>query len=38
MAGQWVDGGGVSTAIYSGKNAVQIICKKDKKKFTTSHY
>jgi phytoene dehydrogenase-like protein len=38
MAGQWVDGGGVSTAIYSGKNAAQIICKKDKKKFTTSHY
>ncbi|NIM16660.1 MAG: NAD(P)-binding protein [Candidatus Aminicenantes bacterium] len=38
MAGQWIDGGGLSVAIESGRNVAQIICKKDKKKFTTSHY
>ena len=37
MAGQWVEpGGGVPTAAMSGRNVTQIICKRDKKKFTTS--
>jgi phytoene dehydrogenase-like protein len=36
MAGQWVEpGGGLPPAILSGRNITQIICKKDKKKFTT---
>ncbi len=36
MAGQWVEpGGGLPPAIMSGRNITQIICKKDKKKFTT---
>jgi phytoene dehydrogenase-like protein len=39
MAGQWVEpGGGLPPAIMSGRNITQIICKKDKKKFITSHY
>jgi len=39
MAGQWVEpGGGLPPAIMSGRNITQIICKKDKKKFTTSKY
>lgn len=34
MIGQWVEpGGGVPTALMSGRNVTQIICKKDKKKF-----
>lgn len=37
MAGQWVQpGGGLPTAIQSGRNVTQIICKKDKKRFVTS--
>ena len=37
MAGQWVNpGGGIPTAVISGRNTIQIICKKDKKKFITS--
>lgn len=36
MIGQWVQpGGGLPPAIMSGRNVAQIICKKDKKKFTT---
>jgi phytoene dehydrogenase-like protein len=36
MAGHWVfSGGGVSGAIGSGRNVMQVICKKDKKRFTT---
>ena len=36
MAGQWVQpGGGLPSAILSGRNVTQIICKKDKKKFIT---
>lgn len=36
MAGQWVSpGGGLPSAILSGRDVVQIICKKDKKKFAT---
>ncbi len=37
MAGQWVFmGGGVPGSVMSGRNLIQIICKKDKKKFITS--
>jgi len=37
MAGQWVEpGGGLPTAVMSGRNVTQIICKQDKKKFVTS--
>jgi phytoene dehydrogenase-like protein len=36
MIGQWVEpGGGLPPAIWSGRNVAQIICKKDRKKFTT---
>ena len=35
MAGQWVEpGGGLPTAILSGRNVSQIICREDKKGFT----
>jgi phytoene dehydrogenase-like protein len=38
MAGQWVNpGGGMSTAAISGNHTIQLICKKDKKKFLTSN-
>jgi phytoene dehydrogenase-like protein len=37
MAGQWVNpGGGMPTAAMSGRQTIQMICKKDKKKFVTS--
>ena len=37
MSGQWVEpGGGVPAVAMSARNTVQIICKRDKKKFTTS--
>ena len=37
MAGQWVEpGGSVPTAVISGRNVTQIICKQDKKKFIIS--
>ena len=37
MAGQWVNpGGGIPTAIMSGSHTVQMICKKDGKKFVTT--
>jgi len=36
MAGHWVEpGGGLPTVALSGRNVIQIICKKEKKKFTT---
>ncbi|MHA1903169.1 MAG: phytoene desaturase family protein [Candidatus Thorarchaeota archaeon] len=36
MAGQWVlPGGGVPGCIYTGRNAIQILCKRDKKPFRT---
>ncbi len=39
MAGHWVQpGGGLPTAMKSGRDLAQIICKKDKKKFTTSRF
>ncbi len=35
MAGQWVmPGGGVVPSLYSGRHAVQLICRDDKKRFT----
>jgi len=37
MAGQWVNpGGGMPTAAMSGNHTIQLICKKDGKKFVTS--
>ena len=37
MVGQWVEpGGGMPPAVISGRNVIQIICKKDKKKFVTT--
>lgn len=37
MAGQWVmPGGGLPTAVQSGRDTLKQICKKDGKKFTTS--
>lgn len=39
MIGHWVEiGGGIPSALKSGRNVTQIICKKDKKKFITTHY
>jgi len=39
MAGHWVEpGGGLPTALKSGRNVTQMICKKDKKKFITSGF
>jgi phytoene dehydrogenase-like protein len=36
MAGQWVEpGGGVPTAAMSGRNVIQILCKRDHKTFVT---
>jgi len=36
MCGQWVEpGGGVPTAAMSGRNAIQLICKRDKRPFVT---
>jgi phytoene dehydrogenase-like protein len=37
MSGQWVEpGGGVPAVAMSARNVIQIICKRDKKKFSTS--
>jgi phytoene dehydrogenase-like protein len=37
MIGQWVSpGGGLPSGILTGRNVVQILCKKDKKRFVTS--
>lgn len=37
MAGQWVNpGGGMPTAAMSGNHTIQLICKRDKKKFITT--
>ncbi|MCK4568350.1 MAG: NAD(P)/FAD-dependent oxidoreductase [Candidatus Thorarchaeota archaeon] len=36
MAGHWVlPGGGVPSSIYTGRNVVQIMCKRDGKRFRT---
>jgi phytoene dehydrogenase-like protein len=37
MAGQWVmPGGGVSPCLYSGRNAVQLLCHDDGKRFSSA--
>jgi phytoene dehydrogenase-like protein len=37
MAGQWVEpGGGLPPAAMGGRNVVQVICKKEKRTFTTT--
>ena len=37
MAGQWVmPGGGVPPCFYSGRHVIQLLCKRDGKKFTTN--
>jgi hypothetical protein len=37
LAGHWVEPcGGLPAVARSGRNAIQIICKKEKKKFTTT--
>jgi phytoene dehydrogenase-like protein len=37
MAGQWVmPGGGVPPSIYSGRQIIQILCKRDGKRFSAS--
>jgi phytoene dehydrogenase-like protein len=37
MAGQWIEpGGSLPTALMSGRNVTQIICKRDKKSFITT--
>jgi phytoene dehydrogenase-like protein len=37
MAGHWVEpGGGLPTVAMSGRNVVQIVCKKEERKFTTT--
>lgn len=39
MAGHWVQpGGGLPAALKSGRDVAQIICKKDRRKFTTSGF
>ena len=36
MAGQWVTpGGGVPPSLYTGRHVIQLICRQDKKPFTT---
>ena len=37
MAGQWImPGGGVPPCLYSGRHVLQLLCKRDGKKFCTS--
>jgi phytoene dehydrogenase-like protein len=36
MAGQWVVVGSMPTSVTSGRQTIQMICKKDKRKFVTS--
>ncbi len=39
MIGQWVEpGGGLPTALRSGRCVAQVICKKDKKNFKTHQF
>jgi phytoene dehydrogenase-like protein len=38
MIGQWVEpGGGLPPALTSGRNAAQVLCRRDKKKFKVSN-
>jgi phytoene dehydrogenase-like protein len=37
MAGQWVmPGGGVPPCLYSGRQVIQILCRRDRKRFSTN--
>jgi hypothetical protein len=37
MAGQWVEpGGGVSAAALSGWRVIRMLCRKDRKKFSSN--
>ena len=36
MAGQWVMSGGVPPALFSGRHAIQLICRDERMEFTTS--
>jgi phytoene dehydrogenase-like protein len=37
LAGQWVEpGGGVPSAAMSGRNVIQLLCKRDRKPFVTT--
>jgi len=37
MVGQWVEpGGGLPSSALSGRNVIQILCKRDKKPFITT--
>jgi phytoene dehydrogenase-like protein len=37
LAGQWVmPGGGVPSCLYSGRHAVQLLCRQDGKQFLTA--
>jgi len=37
MAGQWVEpGGGIPSAIFSGRNLVKRLCRQDGKEFSTT--
>ncbi|MFC1836060.1 phytoene desaturase family protein [Thermodesulfobacteriota bacterium] len=39
MAGQWaMPGGGVPSALYSGRHVVQLLCHEDRKAFETSRF
>ena len=38
MCGQWADNGGLPSALTSGRDVTQIICKRDGKKFKTSQF
>jgi phytoene dehydrogenase-like protein len=38
MAGQWVEpGGGVPTAVMSGRQAIQLVCKDEKRPFVATN-
>jgi hypothetical protein len=36
MAGQWIMSGGVPASLYSGRHAIQLLCRHDKKPFITN--
>ena len=37
MAGQWVEpGGGIASALFSGRNLVKMLCRQDGKQFSTT--
>jgi phytoene desaturase len=36
MAGQWVMSGGVQPSLYSGRHAIQLVCRDEKRAFTSA--